>query len=131
MVGEGRYTSRAQSHEYSSHLVKSLHDRRIIVLNDEQDNGSDDEEHHQRHQSLHDAGDDEGVGANVVVYPFRSIVGGGSRSGGAWRIATGIEIRIERAIDGHLLFSGRFYGGPAKAADAIADLVALGRVDES
>jgi len=129
MVGERRYTSRAQLDEYSSHIVKSLHDRRIIVLNDEEDNGLDYEEHHQRYQSLHDPADNEGMDAKVVVYPFRSFTGS-SRSGGV-RSFAGIEIRIERAIDGHLLFSGRFSGGPAKAGDTIADLVALGNVDES
>jgi len=53
------------------------------------------------------------------------------RAGSRGISLAGVDLLIERASNGERMFSGTFIGPPAAAADAIADLMAHGHVDET
>jgi hypothetical protein len=67
--------------------------------------------------------------ATVLVRPWHQRARGGGRGGSSGYSSSGVEVRIDRKADGQRIFSGRFAGGPAASGNAIADLVAHGRVD--
>jgi len=71
------------------------------------------------------------VDATISVRPWFQHARGGRRGNSPCNSFVGVDIRIDRAADRQLVFSGRFFGGPAAAAQAVADLVVLGRVDET
>lgn len=99
----------AQSDAYRAALVDALA-RRGIALDDDADS----------------------VDATLVVQPwYQRAHGRGGRGGTAGNSSVGVDIRIDRAGDHQRMFSGRFIGAPAAAANAIADLVEHGRVDET
>ena len=71
------------------------------------------------------------VDATILVRPWFQHARGGRRGSAPGNSSAGVDIRIDRAADRQRVFSGRFIGGPAAAAQAVADLVVLGRVDET
>jgi hypothetical protein len=97
-----------QSDDYGSALVTALAQRGIAV---EQDEASTE--------------------ATLVIRPWHERARVRGRAGSFGSTSSGVEVRILRKGDGERLFAGRFAGGPVATGNAIADLVARGRVDES
>jgi hypothetical protein len=71
--------------------------------------------------------DEDSAEATLLVRPWQSRLR--ARGGSFATTSSGVEVRILRKGDGERMFSGRFAGGPVAAGNAIADLVARGRID--
>jgi hypothetical protein len=97
-----------QSDDYRNALVATL-TQRGVVLDDDASN----------------------VDATILVRTWFHHPRGRGRGSAPGNSSAGVDIRIDRAADRQRVFSGRFIGGPAAAAQAVADLVVLGRVDET